>query len=199
MTAHTPTFTAVLQAGGLSTRMGYDKGLALLHGKPLVQHIAEKLAVLTPNRLLITNRPSTYTWLGWQMVSDALAGQGALAGLQTALQTVQTDWIIYIACDLPFLSVPLLRYQMSQIADADIVIPFWQDEFQPMHALYHRVTCLPAVVHTLETGKKRMIAFHPSVRVRRIEPNEISHFDPNGYCFLNINTPAELAMAQNLL
>ncbi|HUN23887.1 MAG TPA: molybdenum cofactor guanylyltransferase, partial [Anaerolineales bacterium] len=171
---------------------------ALLQGKPLVQHITEKLALLTPHHLLITNHPGDYAWLGWRIVSDTLAGQGALVGLQTALQAVQTDWLIYVACDMPFVSLPLLRYQMDQIADADVVIPIWQDDYQPMHALYRRATCQPLVEAAIQAGKKRMIAFHTEARVRRIEPNEISHFDPQGRCFFNINTPAELTAAQNL-
>jgi molybdopterin-guanine dinucleotide biosynthesis protein A len=81
---------------------------------------------------------------------------------------------------------------------ADVIVPKWEDYFQPMHAIYARQPVLTALNHALAHGKKRMISFYDDVSVKSIEPATIQQFDPEGYTFFNANTPEELAEAERI-
>lgn len=65
--------------------MGRDKGLVLLGGKPLVQHVLERTVGLGEEVLVTTSRLQDYAFLGVRLVGDEVPEGGALAGLRTAL------------------------------------------------------------------------------------------------------------------
>lgn len=183
--------------------MGQDKGLVTLNGRLMIEHIIEKVATLGDDLVLVTNNQPAYAYFGLRMVSDEDPGAGALPGLQTALQACTGTYALVVACDMPFLNRDLLQHQIDLAFDhepsQDIIIPRWDGHLQTMHALYKKETCLPAVTHALQDNRQRMISFLPSVHVHKLEPNEVAQYDPTGRSFLNINTPEELAEAEQLM
>ncbi|MCX6034733.1 MAG: molybdopterin-guanine dinucleotide biosynthesis protein MobB, partial [Chloroflexi bacterium] len=70
---------------------------------------------------------------------------------------------------------------------------------EPMHAIYRRATCLPAVQEALDAGEQRLISLFPRVKVRILMPEETNPFDPRGLMFLNVNTPDEHTQAEKLV
>jgi molybdopterin-guanine dinucleotide biosynthesis protein A len=133
------------------------------------------------------------------MASDPVPGAGALPGLHTALQAAHGEFVLVVACDMPFLNRALLAYQLELASQADVVVPRWQDRYQTMHAIYRRSTCLLAVENALASERKRMISFYDAVKVLEISAETVRQFDPDGRTFFNINTPDDLAQAELLL
>jgi molybdopterin-guanine dinucleotide biosynthesis protein A len=191
--------TIAIQAGGRSSRMGRDKGLVLLAGKPLVAHVMTRVEGLADDLLLTTNTPEPYAEFGLRMASDALPGAGALPGLWTALEAARGEFVLVVACDMPFLNRDLLAYQLEMAAQMDVVVPRWEGHYQTMHAVYRRSTCLAAVEAALASGEKRMISFYDAVDVLEINAETVQQFDPDGRTFFNVNTPDDLAEAELLL
>ena len=191
--------TTVIQAGGRSSRMGRDKGLVPLAGKPLVEHIIEGVAGIDGTLHLVTNHPQNYAHLNIPMSSDANPGAGALPGLRTALAAVDSELVALVACDMPFVNGELLRYLVEQAIDADVVVPVWDGFHQPMHAVYRRVPVLAAVENALANNQRRMISFYKDVRVKEISAEIITQLDPTGHAFFNVNTPADLDQAHRIL
>lgn len=193
--------TVAIQAGGRSSRMGRDKGLVLLHGQTMVEHVLQRISGLGDEILLTTNAPDDYAFLGLRMAGDERPGAGALPGLKTALQAAQGELVLLVACDMPFLNRPLLAHMLDSAvsAAADVVVPYWNEQYQTMHAVYRRDACLTAVNEALAQGQKRMISFYPDVRVQTIGPDIISRFDPAGHTFFNVNTPEELEQAEMII
>ena len=190
--------SVAIQAGGRSERMGGDKALVQLAGRPLITHVLERAAPLADEVLVTTNSPDDYAFLGLRLVEDERPGAGALAGLQTALRAARYDVVLVLACDLPFVCVPLLEHMLRLTSQADVVIPRWRGEFEPLHAVYRR-TCLPAVELALAEGPQRMISFLPAVRSTVVEEDQVAAFDPQGLTFFNINTPDDLQTAERIL
>jgi molybdopterin-guanine dinucleotide biosynthesis protein A len=190
--------SVAIQAGGRSERMGGDKALVQLAGRPLITHVLERAAPLADEVLVTTNSPDDYAFLGLRLVEDERPGAGALAGLQTALRAARYDVVLVLACDLPFVCVPLLEHMLRLTSQADVVIPRWRGEFEPLHAVYRR-TCLPAVELALAEGPQRMISFLPAVRSTVVEEDQVAAFDPQGLTFFNINTPDDLLTAERIL
>lgn len=189
--------TIAIQAGGQSRRMGRDKALVLLGGQPMIQLVVDRVRDLADEILVTTNHPGEFAFLGVRLVSDTHPGAGALAGLRTALAAARGESVLVLACDLPFVSRPLVEHLWSRSGEADVIVPRRGGEFEPLHAVYAR-SVLPAVEAALEAGKARMISFFPDVQVLAIEQEELALHDPKGMSFLNVNTPQELIEAEAL-
>lgn len=189
----------VIQAGGQSSRMGQDKALVPLAGRPMIEHILTRLTGLGEETIITTNKPEDYEYLDLPLVSDEEPGAGALPGLRTALKAAQGDHIFVLACDMPFVNRLLVEHLLGLTSEADVIVPRWQDTYQTMHAVYARKNCLRAVEKALEKGEQRMISFYSDVKVRPVPPEEVAEIDPQGRSFFNVNTPEDLAEAERLL
>ncbi len=196
-------FHVVVQAGGQSTRMGRDKGLALFLGEPLVQRVLSRLKGAADEALVVTNRPQAYQFLGVPLREDVLPGRGALGGLFTALTFSFErggDLAGVVACDMPFAN-PRILTAARQILMAkcyDAVVPRTAHGAEPFHAVYRPASCLPAVKSALEEGKWRADAWFPDCSIYWMEPDEVSPYDPLRLAFLNVNTPADFQRAEAL-
>jgi molybdopterin-guanine dinucleotide biosynthesis protein A len=188
-----------VQAGGGSHRVGSDKALLQLAGRPIIEHVLSRIDSLGDEILVTTNRPSDYTFLGVRLVSDPVPGLGALNGLRTALDAARGASVLVLACDMPFLSRPLLGHIVSLASEADVVVPHYDGKFEPLHALYKKGTCLPAIEASLAAGERRLTSFYPQIHMHPVGKSDLSRLDPNGLSFFNINTPEDLARAERLL
>jgi len=103
--------TGLILAGGAGSRVGgRDKGLLPWHGKPLVAHVAERLAPQTGRLLISCNRNlGEYQDFGFPTIEDQRSGfQGPLAGIEAATEHIKTDYIAVVACDTPSLPTDLV-------------------------------------------------------------------------------------------
>ena len=192
--------TLVIQAGGESRRMGHDKALLPFLGRPLIEHVLERLTPLADEVLVTTNRPDSYRFLGLPLVADLIPGRGALGGLYTALASAANALVAVAACDMPFASRELFARQRDLLeAEAvDVVIPPSEEGhgYEPLHAVYRRETCLPAIKAAIAADEWKLIAWFPQVKVRTLTPEELRRWDPSGLAFRNLNTPEEFAQAE---
>jgi molybdopterin-guanine dinucleotide biosynthesis protein A len=187
-----------VQAGGESRRMGQDKALMPFLGRPLIQRVVDRLSPIAEEVIVTTNSPNDYRFLSLPLFPDLKPGRGALGGLYTALSSATGDAVAVVACDMPFASASLIKAASRLLAeeDADVVIPNSGGGLEPMHAIYRRETCLPAIESAIEADKWRLISWFPQVKVRILQPEEIKPYDPSGLAFWNLNTPEEFAEAE---
>ncbi len=117
--------SVVIQAGGESRRMGQDKGLVPFLGEPLILRALKRVAPIADELLVTTNNPDAYRFLGVALHSDILPGLGALGGLFTAISSARGDLVAVVACDMPFVSLPILSLAYERLSrdDADVAIP----------------------------------------------------------------------------
>lgn len=190
--------TVLVLVGGTSSRMGQNKALLAVGGMRLIERVVQAVRPLGDDVLLMANEAGSYTFLGLPCVPDQKPNYGPLMGLYSGLAAAKHELALLVACDMPFLSTPLLRYMLELAAGHDVVIPRTEDGQHPLHAVYRRSTCLPAIAAAIAQDKRRMIAFHDQVRVREIDEEEMRPFDPSGLALLNVNTPEELALAEHV-
>jgi molybdopterin-guanine dinucleotide biosynthesis protein A len=191
--------TIAIQAGGQSSRMGKDKALVKLHGKPLIEHVLEKVHGLGDELLITTNSPEKLEYLGVRLERDRIPGAGALHGLETALLSAEGEYVLLVACDAPFVRRRLLEHLIDLRSHGDVIIPMKDGRYEPLQALYKRASCLPAVGQALLSGEKRMISFFSSINVQTVDAKTLARLDPAGISFFNINTPADLVQAEEIL
>lgn len=192
--------TIAIQAGGQSSRMGEDKALKPFLGRPLIQRVIDRLAPIADEILITTNRPQAYAFLGLRLVPDLVPGRGALGGLYTAIASASGDFVAVVACDMPFASAPLIEAATRLLVqqEADVVIAKTAEGYEPFHAVYRRITCVPAIQTALAADQWKVISWFPQVKVHELSAAELQALDPNGWAFLNVNTPEEFARAEQL-
>lgn len=192
--------TVCIQAGGQSSRMGEDKALKPFLGRPLIERVIERLSPIGDEVIVTTNRPEDYGFLNLRLIPDLKPGRGALGGLYTALASAKSPIVGVVACDMPFASPALLEVgsRLLVAEEADVVIAKSDEGYEPLHALYRRATCLPAIEAAIDADQWKVIAWFPQVRVRVLTPEEIKRYDPLGLAFWNVNTPEEFAEAEKI-
>ncbi|HEX7621887.1 MAG TPA: molybdenum cofactor guanylyltransferase [Anaerolineales bacterium] len=192
--------TLAILAGGKSQRMGRDKAILPFQGEALIRRVISMLAGLEAEEIIIAPRTAENLSIGIRIASDLVPGRGPLGGLYTALSAASYQAVAVVACDMPFVNAGLLAHQLDVLLsdNLDVVVPSSEKGLEPLHALYRRDTCLPAVREAINAGEQRLISWFPRVKVRILTQKEIKPFDPHGLIFLNVNTPDELANAEKL-
>lgn len=191
--------TAAIQAGGRSSRMGRDKALVTLNGIPLIELVLERIRGLVDEVLITTNHPSGLRYLNLPLIPDREPGAGALQGLLTALQAASHDHVLVLACDMPFIHRPLLKHMLSLADRADVIVPQRRGFYEPLHAVYNRQTCRPAVQAALEAGHHRVISFYAAVRVLALREDDLQQIGARPLHFFNVNSEDDLRQAERLL
>jgi molybdopterin-guanine dinucleotide biosynthesis protein A len=180
--------------------MGEDKALKPFLGRPLIQRVVERLSPVADELIVTTNRREDYRFLDLRLISDLKPGRGALGGLYTAIASASRPMVAVVACDMPFASATLLRAASRLLVEeeVDVVIPRSGEGYEPLHAVYRRETCLPAIEAAIEADQWKVIAWFPHVKVRVLRLDEIVQYDPSGLAFWNVNTPEEFAEAEKI-
>ena len=113
--------TAIILAGGKSSRMGEDKGLMLFNGKPMIQYIIDTVCVITDQIIIVSNNKE-YEKFKLPVYEDLIKNQGPLAGIYTGLNYTKTDKNIVLSCDVPFVSAEVVKELMANCKNAEVVI-----------------------------------------------------------------------------
>ena len=180
--------------------MGEDKALKPFLARPLIQRVIERLAPIADELLVTTNHPENYSFLSQRLIPDLKPGRGALGGLYTAIASASNPHVAVVACDMPFASAALLEAATRLMVqeESDVVIAKGEEGYEPLHAIYRRETCLPAIQAAIDADMWKMIAWFPQVKVRVLTSDELNRYDPSGLAFWNVNTPEEFAEAEKL-
>jgi molybdenum cofactor guanylyltransferase len=189
-----PNATAVVLAGGKSSRMGRPKSLLPFGGEPLIVHIVRALQPMFAETVIVAAPDQELPDLPATVVRDEVAYQGPVGGIYYGLKAASANFCFVTSCDVPFLNPSLISYLISQISEHDVVVPHWETRFQPLHAVY-RTSVLPLLKEQLERGELRPVYLFDKVRACKIGADEIRCFDPEGLSFLNMNTPHDYERA----
>ncbi len=192
--------TVCVQAGGASSRMGEDKALKPFLGRPLIQRVADRLHPIADELIVTTNHPEDYSFLHARLTPDLKPGRGALGGLYTAIASAAHPIVAVVACDMPFASARLIEAMISLLVqkEADVVICKSDEGYEPIHAVYRRETCLPAIETAISADQWKVIVWFPQVKVHTLTLDDVRQYDPSGLAFWNVNTPEEFAKAEEI-
>jgi molybdopterin-guanine dinucleotide biosynthesis protein A len=184
--------------GGASRRMGRDKAQLVLGGRTFVERIANELSLVTSSVSLVGARND---FPSLKNIPDVHEHWGALGGIHAALTASETDWVVVVACDLPFVTTQLFAHLKNFADDTlDAVVPIQADgRPQPVCALYRRGACLPEIDKLVATGEHTPRALLANVRTRYVEFVELCDLPAAEHFFFNVNNPGDLKKAQAIL
>jgi molybdopterin-guanine dinucleotide biosynthesis protein A len=185
--------TGVVLAGGRSSRMGgRDKAFAAVDGEPIAVRTIRLFRGLFPQVIVATNRADRYRALDVETVSDAFPGCGPLAGIHAAMRAARHPHVFVAACDMPGLDADVIRFLLARIGDADAVVPRWEHDVEPLHAVY-AVRLVDRIEEALRTERYAIRELLPRVRVDYVAEDELRRIRGTARSMLNVNTPEELA------
>lgn len=185
-----PTQTSwVILAGGQASRMGgNDKGLIEFNGKPLIEHVMERLSAQTNDITINANRNQERYQQYAPVISDSYPDYpGPLGGIHAGLKDSNSDWVGFVPCDSPFIDAAVVeRFCQSVTEQSDILVAHDGDFHQPVFTMFHK-RVLPKLEAFLERGDRKIILLYKECHTDYVD------FSDSPECFVNLNTPEELA------
>lgn len=181
-------FTGVVLAGGASRRMGQDKALVPVGGRPMARIVADVLAGAGAAEVVVVGGDrSGLARLGLDVRPDRWPGEGPLGGLLSAFAEAAHDLLVVLACDLPRADpAGVLEVLTPLVADPRLgaVVPV-TDRLEPLHAAYRRSVVAAPAADAFASGVRsihRALTEVPVATVRLTDPAWLH----------NANTPADL-------
>ncbi len=179
-------FSAVLLAGGKSTRMGRDKALLQIGGEPLYRRQLQTLRRLGPERLMISGPPRDEV----AAVADEFEGAGPLAGIAATLRKCASPLLVVLAVDLPEMTTEFLKSLLDHSREGQGVVPRGPEFFEPLAAVYP-TSCARLADAALRRGEFSMQNFVREAQAQKlVVPRTIAPLETP--LFANLNTPADL-------
>lgn len=173
--------SAIILAGGRSTRMQKDKALLPVYGTPLIEHVARNIQRYFDEIIISTQVDNTYPFLPFPVVVDRSEGQGPLMGILCGLEASSNPVNFVIACDIPEVNPSFLFQLMQYTDDYEIVVPITQDnKFEPLFAFYNR-SVIPCIRGLLARGIRKILDIYPIARSKTVVM-------PGNDWFFNLNT-----------
>lgn len=196
--------SGIVIAGGRSRRLGTDKRRLRLwgdHGPHLLGHAITLLQPLCIETIVVMNDGADWPDLPARIVPDEQPGSGALGGVISGLQAMQTAAALVIAVDMPLIVPELLAALADWSFTGDVLAPTAPsapDLPQPLLAVY-RQSALAPLRQVFATGERRLQVALTSLRWVDPGPELWQRYDPAARSLVNLNTPDDLAQIQHWL
>jgi molybdenum cofactor guanylyltransferase len=186
--------SAVLLAGGKSTRMGQDKALMVVQGEPLWRRQLAVLQQTQPEELLISAPlDAPYRIADARMVPDAIPDHGPLAGLVSCLAEMKTEWLLVLAVDLPFMTAEFLHSLVVAAEQSGRgVFPVQRNgRVEPLAAVYP-AKALPVARSRLESGDGKLVTLLARLEGEGMMRRQIARSE-DAPLFANWNSPSDIS------
>lgn len=180
----------VILAGGESRRFGSPKAFVKKEGLPFYYYSILAIEPFVASILLVTNPKLEHLFKqeseNITLVTDheQYAGQGPLAGIYTAMETVEASWYVVIPIDVPFMEPQVIRELIKYIdLDVDVIVPTISGKVEPLISIYN-YSMKEAIKNQLDKGKRAVYQLLKTSEVKYVPMD-------NEKLFVNINDRVE--------
>jgi molybdopterin-guanine dinucleotide biosynthesis protein A len=199
--------SAIILAGGFSSRFGQDKGLLQLANKPLIRHVLEAINNVVEEKIVVASSKSqaeNYMRVLGSNVNvliDADKAQSPLVGALTGFKEAHEKYAVLLPCDTPLVSRDVVSLLFELCINRNAAIPRWPNGYiEPLQAVYCAEPAYEAAKSALSEGKLNLQSMVNKLRgVRYISTLVLQQLEPELRTFFNINTPLDLKKAELML
>lgn len=182
--------SAVILAGGESTRMGRDKAWVQSNGKPLILLAVEKVRASGIKDILISGRAGgDYSALKCPVLFDLEPGFGPLGGIERGLHECTSSLLLVLAVDLPRMSLAFLEKLRMSCDRLTGAVPRQNERLEPLAAIYPK-RCHAFAFQAIARSQHSVCDFASAcLRERAVRVLPVSKTDAG--CFANWNSPGD--------
>ena len=199
--------SAIILAGGVSSRFGQDKGLLQLANKPLIKHVLDAISTLVDEKMVVASskvQAENYAnVLGSDInvLIDVDDAQSPLVGALTGFKEAHGEYALLLPCDTPLVSRDVISLLFEVCINRNAVIPRWPNGYiEPLQAVYCTKPAYEAAKNALSEAKLNMQSMIDRLRsVRYVSTLVLQQLDPEMKTFFNINTLLDLRRAESML
>lgn len=199
--------SAIILAGGFSSRFGQDKGLLPLVKKPLIKHVSDATNGIVDETIIIVsseNQAENFAKIvdsNAKIVVDMNDMQSPLIGALTGFEKARGEYSLLLPCDTPLVSREILLLLLELCINRNAVIPRWTNGYiEPLQAVYRTKPALEAAKSAVSERQLDMRSMVDRLQgVRYISTLVLQQLDPKLKTFFNINTPLDLKKAESML
>ncbi len=191
--------SGVILAGGLSTRYGgQNKAFLKVGGVRIIDRLFGVFSELFDEIIIVTNQPLDFLEWDALIVTDIFQARSSLTGIHTGLFHAGRPFAFFSACDTPFLKQEVVEVVLEEIEPADdVIVPRTSQGLEPLCAAYSRRCLKPAEDH-IRAGKLKIQLALKRSRFKYVPEARLREKDPGLISFFNVNTPEDLARAEEL-
>ncbi|WP_025642264.1 molybdenum cofactor guanylyltransferase [Schnuerera ultunensis] len=185
--------TAVILAGGKSTRMGFDKQLLKINERRLIDNLRRKLNKMFDDIVVVTNRSEYYLGFPDKITKDIIVGKGPLSGIHAGLKASYSQYVYFVACDMPNINLNYIEYMKKELKDLKVkaCVTRYGEWIEPFNAFYSK-NMIEDIEEHLSNNGRSVNSLISKLPVHYIEEEKAREFSPNWDMFLNLNTKEEL-------
>jgi len=199
--------SAIVLAGGRSTRMNGDKGLSGLRGEPLVGHVVRRIAGLVGEVVVVVGseeQRGEYSQVldgGIQLLVDVDEGGSPLVGAITGLECVRGSCALITGCDVPFILSEAVSMLFSECDEFDGATFQWPNGWiEPLLSVYRVEPALKLALEAYDRGDHRLRTVLRSLPHLKLIPIEaLLSIDPQLLSLWDVDTREDLAKAEETL
>ena len=180
--------TAIVLAGGKSTRMKSEKGLVDFKGKNLIEYVLDSISCVSDKIIIITQNLA-YETFGFPCIPDFYNDKGAIGGIYTGLTSSSTQKNLVLGCDMPFMSATILNMLIKNINDEDVLLTEHLGKPEPLCSIYDK-NCITYIKSMIEQNQLKVTSAIAGLKSRLISFDNEDWIVGNE--FTNINSVEEL-------
>jgi len=201
------TKAVIILAGGFSKRLGQNKCLLNLVGKPLVLHVVDSVSSVVDEKVVVVGsdaikeKLSKIFKLKIRVLVDKYEGQSPLVGALTGFESVDAEYSLLLPCDTPFVSAEIAALLLDLCVNRSAVIPRWPNGYiEPLQAVYNTKSAVEAAKKALNEGKLDLLSMIDHLHgVRYVSTLVLQQLDSKLLSFFNVNTGEDLKRAESML
>ncbi len=186
--------TAVILAGGQSTRMGFDKQFLQLNNQNIISYLSEKLSSIFDDIIVVSNTLQKGNYNNFRVISDVIKGKGPLSGIHSGLLSAKSEFVYFIACDMPNINLGYIQFMMERIENNNCsplaIVTRFKNWIEPFNSFYHK-DMISIIDNHLKTNRS-IYALIKKVNSLLIKESLARQYSPDWSMFANLNTKEDV-------
>ena len=184
--------SAVVLAGGKSSRMGFDKSTMVLQNKKLIESTIKKLDSLFDDIIISVDSIEKKSEFNHDNIAvDEVKGVGPLGGMISALEMAQSDKLFVIPCDMPVIDTKYISFMMKYMDDNEIILSEKNGYFEPFPGFYSK-SLIPRIEELINQNRRSIRAIFECSRTKVISESEWKKLGFSEEIFTNLNTTQDV-------
>lgn len=185
--------TAIILAGGKSSRMGFDKQFLKIDETRIMNHMTHILEQEFQEIIIVTNKPEEYKESKYKIITDVIVGKGPLSGIHAGLRESSYKYAYILGCDMPNINIEYIKYMKGLISNKDIdgCVTRKSEYIETFNSFYSKNIVEQIENHLLE-DRRSINSLLPKLNIYYIEEDTAREYSPNWEMFSNLNTVEDL-------